>query len=76
MPQNPNPGQPELHLLVGARALAQYVFGDEAHWRRIYPLKDELGLFRLRGQICGRPATIDQRIEAREAASLADQNAA
>ena len=69
MPRKTGTGQPELHLLVGARALAQYVFGDEAQWRRIYPLKDELGLFRLGGQICGRQATIDQRIAAREAAT-------
>jgi hypothetical protein len=57
----------QLDLLVGARALAGYIFGDEEQWRRIYPLKDDLGLFRLRGQVCGRPATIDSRIAAREA---------
>jgi hypothetical protein len=56
-----------LDLLVGARAIALYVFGDEEEARRIYFLKKELGLFRLNGQICGRPATINQRIAAKEA---------
>jgi hypothetical protein len=55
-----------LDLLIGARALAGYIFGDEEQWRKVYPLKSDLGLFRLRGQICGRPATIDSRIRARE----------
>jgi hypothetical protein len=58
-----------LGLLVGARAIALYVFGDEEEWRRIYFLKSELGLFRLGGQICGRPATIDERLRAKEAAT-------
>jgi hypothetical protein len=64
----------QLDVLFGARALAQYIYGDKKQWRKVYLLKDELGLFRLRGQVCGRPATIDSRIAAREAA--ADQNAA
>lgn len=65
----------QLDVLFGARALAQYIYGDTKQWRKVYLLKDELGLFRLRGQVCGRPATIDRRIAAREAAA-ADQNAA
>jgi hypothetical protein len=59
-------------VLIGARALAAYIFGSEEEWRRVYPLKKELGLFRLRGQVCGRPATIDARFAAREAASVAN----
>jgi hypothetical protein len=57
----------KLDILFGARALAAYIFGDEEQWRKVYPLKNELGLFRLKGQVCGRPATIDSRIAAREA---------
>jgi hypothetical protein len=55
-----------VNLLVGAKAIADYVYGDEAKWRSIYGLEGALGLFRLGGQICGRPTTIDARIEARE----------
>jgi hypothetical protein len=34
--------------------------------KKVYPLKTELGLFRLNGMICGRPDTIRERIAARE----------
>ena len=63
--------QRRLDILFGARALAAYIFGDEEQWRKVYPLKSELGLFRLNGQVCGRPETIDRRIEAREASKEA-----
>ena len=59
----------DLGLLFGSRALAGYIFGDQEQWRKVYPLKRELGLFKLRGQICGRPETISQRIAEREAAA-------
>ena len=62
--------QRRLDVIVGARALAEYIFNDEEKWKAVYGLKAELGLFKLRGLICGRPATIDQRIAAREAASV------
>jgi hypothetical protein len=64
--------QRQLDIIRGARALAAYVFGDEKEWRRIYALKDELGLFRLRGEICGRPETIAARVAAREATAQAN----
>jgi hypothetical protein len=57
--------------LVGAKRIAQYAFADESKWRWVYRLKDDLGLFYMRGRLCGRPATIDQRLRAREAASNA-----
>jgi hypothetical protein len=56
----------ELHVLRGARALAAFIFGDEDQWRKVYPLREQLGLFYLRGTICGRPATITARIAERE----------
>jgi len=62
----------QLDILFGARALAKYIFADETKWKKVYLLKEELGLFRMCGRICGRPATIDQRIAAREAANTAD----
>jgi hypothetical protein len=61
--------QRHLDLIIGARALALYVFDDEEKWKAIYKLRQELGLFRLRGAICGRPSTINARISAREEAA-------
>jgi hypothetical protein len=65
MPQKPKKGR-QLDILFGARALAGYIFGDEDKSKSVYALKEELGLFRMGGRICGRPETIDQRIAARE----------
>jgi hypothetical protein len=62
----------QLDIIRGARGLAAYVFGDENEWRRIYALKDELGLFRLGGEICGRPETIAARVAARETTAQAN----
>jgi len=61
-------GRRQLDLLVGAAALAKYIFGTEKRARRIYQpkLREQLGLFLLGGQIAGRPTTIDQRISAAE----------
>jgi hypothetical protein len=61
--------QATLGLIRGARKLARFVFDDEAQFKKIYGLKQELGLFRLNGQICGRPETITARIAARESAT-------
>jgi hypothetical protein len=66
MPRKTTRPESDLGLLFGARELAGYIFGSEKKWRKVYPLKRELGLFRLRGQICGRPETISQRIAERE----------
>jgi hypothetical protein len=65
----------QLDILFGARALAGYIFRDETKFRKVYPLKDKLGLFYMCGQICGRPETIDRRIAAREAANAAEADA-
>jgi hypothetical protein len=42
------------------------MWGDPSKWRQVYPLAPELGLFRLGGFLCGRPATIRARLAARE----------
>jgi len=55
-----------LGLIRGAKKLAEFIFDDEDEWKKIYPLKGELGLFRLNGMICGRPETIKARIAERE----------
>jgi hypothetical protein len=56
-----------LGLIRGAKRLADFIFDDEREWKKVYPLKDELGLFRLNGMVCGRPETIISRIAEREA---------
>jgi hypothetical protein len=56
-------------LIRGARALARFVFGDERQWRAIYPLQEELGLIKVRGQLAGRPTTMERQIARRERAS-------
>jgi hypothetical protein len=58
-------------LLVGAKAIAAHVFGSERHFKKVYPLKGELGLFYLGGQLCGRASTIEEQIKSLEAASVA-----
>jgi len=58
-----------LGLIRGAKQLSSFIFGDESQFKKIYGLKDQLGLFRLNGQICGRPETITARIAERERAS-------
>jgi hypothetical protein len=51
-----------LGLLRGTKQLAAFIFDDPAEWRKVYALKETLGLFRLNGLICGRPETIRARI--------------
>jgi hypothetical protein len=55
-----------LGLIRGARPLAGFIFDDEDEWKKVYSLKEELGLFRLNGLICGRAETIRARIAERE----------
>jgi hypothetical protein len=68
MVRRPSKEQRHLDVICGARALALYIFGDEEEWKAVYRLRNELGLFKMRGFLCGRPETITQRIAAREAA--------
>ena len=44
-----------LDLIRGAKPLARFIFGDQRKFKKVYGLKQELSLFRLNGQICGRP---------------------
>jgi hypothetical protein len=59
-----------LDILIGARALAQFIYGSEQRWRSVYPRKNDLGLFRWRGTICGRRSTIKARLAALEKRGL------
>jgi hypothetical protein len=58
-----------LALIRSAKPLARFVFGDERQFKKIYGMKDELSLFRLNGQICGRPETIIARVAQLEKAA-------
>jgi hypothetical protein len=55
-----------LGLLKGAKKIAGYVFDDEDEYRKVYGLREALGLFWLNGMLCGLPATIDARIAEHE----------
>jgi hypothetical protein len=61
--------KPKAKALVGAKAIAVYAFDDEEKSRWVYTLKDVLGLFYVRGRLCGNPDTIDERLRAKEAAA-------
>jgi hypothetical protein len=65
-----------LGLIRGAKKLADFIFEDEGEWKKVYSLKDELGLFRMNGMICGRRETIISRIAERERASSHGEKAA
>jgi hypothetical protein len=52
--------------LRGAKQLAEFIYDDEEQFKKIYGLKRELGLFYLRGQLCGRVETITAKIAERE----------
>jgi hypothetical protein len=54
-------------LVIGARPLATYLFGDADKARKIYPLRKELGLFNVGGQIAGLKSKLRQRIEQKAA---------
>jgi hypothetical protein len=60
-------GPEHLDLLVGARAISNFLFGTEEKAKAIYPLRRHLGLFYLGGKIAARRETLQQRIEAKEA---------
>jgi hypothetical protein len=64
-----------LALIRGAKPLARFVFDDERQYKKIYRMKDELSLFRLNGQICGRPETIKTRVAQLEAKAAQEAGA-
>jgi hypothetical protein len=62
-------------LVIGAGPLARYLFGDADKARKVYPLRKELGLFNVGGQIAGLKSKLRERIEAK-AAGVFDVDAA
>ena len=59
-------------LLVGAKSIALFVFGDEEKARTVYHLKNELGLFPFGGQLAGLKSKLRDRIAAKADAALVD----
>jgi hypothetical protein len=58
-------------LLIGAAAIALFIFGDENQRRRIYSPTSQLPVFRLGNLIYARKSALRQNIEQREAAAVA-----
>lgn len=65
----------EGNVLYGAKAIAAYVFGDEAKWQRVVDLlrrhrpPHRFPMFKLGSTLCARKSEIDAWISAREAAN-------
>lgn len=59
-------------LIVGATALAEYIFGDPKQRRRIYYLAEigALPLFNIGASLAGRKSTLAHHIEKKERAGL------
>lgn len=63
------------NVLYGAKAIAAYVFGDEAKWSRIIDMNRRLDephrfpMFYIGATLCARRTVIDEWIAAREAAN-------
>ena len=57
-------------LLIGAEAIAQFLFGSPEYRRRIYHLADkrELPIFMLGGRLCARRSSLIGAVEQRERA--------
>ena len=61
--------------LFGARAIAEYVFGDDAQWRRVCDLNRRLDephrfpMFYIGATLCARRSAIDAWIKVREASN-------
>ena len=62
-------------VLYGAKAIAGYVFGDEAKWSRIIDMNRRLNvphrfpMFYMGATLCARRSVIDRWIEERELAA-------
>ncbi len=70
------------NILVGAREIAGYFFGDPDRARSVYRLLDTVNephrfpMFRLGGTICARKSEIDRWVEERERAANDDRREA
>jgi hypothetical protein len=63
-------------LLLGARQISEFLFKDPDKARKVYPLRKELGLFYVGGQIAGLKSALTARMEEKAAAALQSADAA
>ena len=54
-------------LLIGAAAIAQFLFGTAKKRRKVYYLRDRLPLFYLGSEIAGRKSTLTNSLPIRSA---------
>jgi hypothetical protein len=68
----------EPEVLRGTKAIAEFVFGTPDAWRQVYPLRVELGLFKMGLFLCGHRETITALMaeRARKAAARAGRTKA
>lgn len=66
----------ERPILVGAAAIADYIFGDAKERRKVYHAvaKSRLPVFRIGSVICARPARLDTFIVDQENRNLDTEN--
>ena len=59
-------------LLIGAAAIAAFMFGDEHERRRVYWMagSGQLPVFRLGSTLCARKSSLLRSVEARERAAV------
>ena len=63
-------------LLLGAQQIAEFVFGDSSKQRKVYPLREELGLFYVGGQLAGLKSALTARMAEKAAAAAEPADAA
>ena len=56
-------------LLIGASAIAQFLFGSAKKRRKVYYLRDRLPLFYLGSEIAGRKSTLTKFVADQERAT-------
>jgi hypothetical protein len=61
-------------LLIGAAAIAVFMFGNEHERRRVYWMagSGQLPVFRLGSTLCARKSSLLRSVEARERAAVSD----
>jgi hypothetical protein len=56
-------------LMIGAGAIAAFLFGDPKKRRKIYYLAHQLPVFRMGTELCARKSTLLQHFEEQERAA-------
>jgi hypothetical protein len=73
---NEQPSEKCEQPLRGAEAIAEYIFGDRRHRRKVYYLAEcsQIPIFRLGATLCLRPSAYRLWIETQEARNIAHKN--